>query len=209
MQRVGREDTMKEQKLNFSSAARFASAITLHSGKILVTGGLNRGKEVHLVNGPGYNYSWTQRKEMLYPRAGHAIAKLDIDEEECVIVAGGYDLNRKFHTSVEYYMVNKDTWIRLPYNLPYPRAFFLLQVTTCDICICHQTVFQANEWRITAFGGFYFMDGEPVYPGVATMDRTPEKEWEEWRQEEERDDNQRSSFMHAEVPLSWIQCICA
>ena len=148
MQRVGREDTMKEQKLNFSSAARFASAITLHSGKILVTGGLNRGKEVHLVNGPGYNYSWTQRKEMLFPRAGHAIAKLDIDEEECVIVAGGYDLNRKFHTSVEYYMVNKDTWIRLPYDLPYPRAFFLLQVTTCDICICHQTVFQANEWRI-------------------------------------------------------------
>ena len=137
MQRVGREDTMKEQKLNFSSAARFASAIALHSGKILVTGGLNRGKEVYLVNGPHYNYSWTQRKEMLYPRAGHAIAKLDIDEEECVIVAGGYDLNRKFHTSVEYYMVNKDKWIRLPYDLPYPRAFFLLQVTTCPISIYH------------------------------------------------------------------------
>lgn len=68
---------------------------------------------------------------------------------------------------------------------------------------------QANEWRITAFGGFYFKDRERVYPGIATMARTPEKEWEEWKQEEERDDYQRSSFMHAEVPLSWIQCICA
>ena len=74
--------------------------------------------------------------------------------------------------------------------------------------IYHQTVCQANAWRITAFGGFYLVDGERVYPGIATMDRTPENNWGEWKKEEERDNNQRSGFMHAEVPLSWIHCIC-
>ena len=132
MEKVGGKRRMKEQKLPFNYTSRLAAAITLHSGQILVTGGKNREKQVFLVDVSSKNYIWTPREDMLYPRIGHAIARVNIGPEECVFVAGGYDQNLKFHKSVEFFKVCEDKWRHSPYDLPNPRAFFLLQVITLN-----------------------------------------------------------------------------
>ena len=106
--------------------SRLASAVTLRTGEILVTGGLGSGKEVWLSS-PITPSTWNKRKDMLIGRKGHATAAIILGEQEVVVVAGGWDSSGQELASVLVYTPDQDMWNSLP-NMPSARVDFALKV---------------------------------------------------------------------------------
>ena len=106
--------------------SRHASAITLASGDILVTGGMRRETEVFLVDGRDLAM-WTPRSSMHHPRSGHSSARIVLEREEKVLVVGGWDKRGVCQVTAEIYSLKDDSWERLP-SLPTPRVDFTLKV---------------------------------------------------------------------------------
>lgn len=105
--------------------ARLAAAVTLASGRLLITGGKNQEKETYLVSSDLTN--WEHCAQMHHGRIDHAAARVVIDKEEQVIVAGGWDSFGAIQKTVEIYSLSRDSWTLLP-NLPVARTDFVLQV---------------------------------------------------------------------------------
>ena len=114
------------QEYLYPSLSRLASAVTLSTGEILVTGGLGSGQEVWLSSAiiPS---TWTRRKDMLIGRKGHATAAITLGEQEVVVVAGGWDSSGQELASVQAYTPDKDMWNSLP-DMPSTRMDFTLKV---------------------------------------------------------------------------------
>ena len=132
MQAIGPHGLNEEEKIiidgnkeqNYSS--RLAAAVTLSSGGVLVTGGKGREREVFLLSGP-HLATWQRRADLLHPRMGHAALNLQMDGEEVVMVAGGWDRGGRTLSSVEIFLVGQNVW-RDYVPMPSPRADFTLQV---------------------------------------------------------------------------------
>jgi len=173
-------------------SSRMASAVTLNSGQILVTGGSGMEKDVFLFNGTEQTV-WTHRKPMKEGRLGHASTVTMLAAEETVLVAGGWSRERHPLKSVELYKVGQDTWERLQ-SLPNPRVYFTLQVL---------------DSRIFAIGGYFTKDGndEREYPASASIAWSEDSEWGDWTEEENSFDH-RNGFMTTKVPISWVERLC-
>ena len=107
--------------------SRHASAVTLASGDILVTGGMRRETEAFLVDGRDLT-KWTPRSSMHHPRSGHSSAKIVLDREEKVLVVGGWDKRGVCQATTEIHSIKDDIWESLP-SLPTPRVDFTLKVS--------------------------------------------------------------------------------
>ena len=64
-------------------ASIHASAVSLASGDVLVTGGRWREQEVFLLSGANLA-EWSRRQTMIFPRAGHASARTVVGQQEKV-----------------------------------------------------------------------------------------------------------------------------
>ena len=129
MQEIGRNDlSAEEQNLAPENLSSFlAVAVTLSTGKIFLTGGKNTEKKAFLMGVSEDGVEWTECTNMKYERIGHAGVRILFDQEEQVIVAGGWDLQRKAQKTVEKYSFESNSWKQLS-PLPQPRAYFSLQV---------------------------------------------------------------------------------
>ena len=114
------------QEYLYPSLSRLASAVTLRTGEILVTGGLGSDREVWLSS-PITPSTWNKRKDMLIGRKGHATAAITLGEQEVVVVAGGWDSSGQELASVLVYTPDQDMWNSLP-NMPSTRVDFALKV---------------------------------------------------------------------------------
>ena len=132
MQIVGLEDHGKEHKLTIPGArgepyfSRMASAVTLSTQEVLVTGGRGMEHDVFLLKGADLQ-NWVRQKDMQKGRFCHSSAATTLGNKECVLVAGGWDDKGKPSTSVELFSVDKNSWEHLD-PLPSPRVDFTLQV---------------------------------------------------------------------------------
>ena len=127
-----------------TSQTRFASAVTLKSQDILVTGGLHTLDQVTLIKGPEY-HKMEKRKSMIEGRYWHASAHACTETTEIVIVAGGVDSNRNLIRSVERYKVDLDEWANL-LPLPEPRKDFTLYVSQGIQCIAnHENIYNRGR----------------------------------------------------------------
>ena len=107
-------------------SSSLASAVSLSSGDVILTGGQGQGSAAFLLGGPDMD-TWTQLKSMLSSRYGHASSRISSAQEESVIVAGGWDSRGAAQSKVELYIVKQDTWKQLQ-DMPSPRVLFTLQV---------------------------------------------------------------------------------
>ena len=118
----------KEKDWSLESLASFlAVAVTLSSGKIFLTGGKNTEKKAFLVGISEDAVDWTECSNMKYERIGHAGVRVLFDQEEQVVVAGGWNLQLQAQDTVEKYSFESNSWKQLA-RLPQPRAYFALQV---------------------------------------------------------------------------------
>ena len=141
MQSVGLEQTQEEREVYLDSESdtnRFAAAMTLMSGAVILTGGRNRPREVFHLNNMWGQQNWKSKRlaDMTKGRYGHAITVFFLKGEENVIVAGGCNGKGEVEESVEMYSLRKNSWILLQ-NLPTPRIYFTLQV---DSLLQHETI---------------------------------------------------------------------
>ena len=96
--------------------SRMASAVTLKTGQVLVTGGSGMERDVFLLNGTDLNEG-IRRRSLLVGRLGHASTVRMLRTEEVVLVAGGWSDERKPLNSVELFIVghrheNCSLWLR-------------------------------------------------------------------------------------------------
>ena len=129
VQSVGLWGATKEEQLKVDSnsiSSCLASAVTLSSGDILVTGGQSRARKVVILTGQALG-NWRPMKEMLNGRYGHASSSIVSGFQENVIVAGGWDEQGNIQASVELYGVRDNHWTKLQ-DMPSPRVLFTLQV---------------------------------------------------------------------------------
>ena len=129
MQSVGLQGPREEKRLGVALKAyssSLASAVSLSSGDVILTGGQGQGNAAFLLGSPGMD-TWTRLKSMLSTRYGHASSRIGFGKEESVIVAGGWDSRGVAQSKVELYIVKQDTWRQLQ-DMPSPRVLFTLQV---------------------------------------------------------------------------------
>ena len=134
LQSIGLENWSEEQEIVAARLgepkrayfSRHASAITLASGDILVTGGMRRETEVFLVDGNDVT-KWSPRSSMQHPRSGHSSARIVLGREEKVLVVGGWDKRGVCQATAEIHSLKDDRWESLP-SLPTPRVDFTLKV---------------------------------------------------------------------------------
>ena len=92
-QRVGLGGAAGEEKLILGGgpySTRLAVAVTLSSGDVLVTGGMNRERVTVLLNQSSHGKTLvTELQRMNHGRIGHAGAVMTVQQEEQVVVAGG------------------------------------------------------------------------------------------------------------------------
>ena len=214
MQSVGLYDVGQEQQIRVAGpeggrkkpfSAILASAVTLASGDILVTGGVGREREVYLLAGSDLT-SWTLKTPMTYPRSSHASARIVIGREEKVLAAGGWDSSGEVQATVEIYTRTKDVWETMP-SLPTPRVDFALKVKKNTIS--QFQLAQIVDSVVTVLGGYYGPDAARVFPKLAVISWS-KNQWGVWQQSEgqEKRGQQRSGFMSTEVPLGWIKKLC-
>ena len=108
-------------------ASFLAVAVTLTSGKVFITGGKNSERKAFLLEVTKDAVEWTECADMKYERIGHAGACIVYDQEELVIVAGGWNSQKRAQDTVEKYSFESNSWRSLS-RLPQPRAYFALQV---------------------------------------------------------------------------------
>ena len=130
MQSVGLQDTSKEQQMMVDRrlhSSRFASAVTLSTGDLVITGGKRNQRDAFLIIQSNLT-NWSRLPRMRYGRYAHSSCSFTQDKEERVIVAGGWSEQGKAQASVEIYNFRKERWIELT-SLPSPRVYFFLQVS--------------------------------------------------------------------------------
>ena len=82
----------------------FASAVTLSSGNIVVTGGRQTAQEAVLWTKKGI---WTNLPQMIHGRYGHSSCSVFLEGSEHVLVAGGWDKEGAgVQASVEMYQIS-------------------------------------------------------------------------------------------------------
>ena len=91
------------------------------------SGGRESGNEVHLLSGTK-THTLTKLSSMLNSRYAHASSLIFLNDEQCVVVAGGYDSLHHPQNTVELYNVHENIWTQLE-NLPTPRVLFSIQVS--------------------------------------------------------------------------------
>ena len=127
---MGLRGKLEETSLSVESSSSYssclASAVTLSSGDVILTGGQGQAREVFLVSGAELE-AWKRLSRMSSPRYGHASCCLVVEGEEKVMVAGGWDLKGRVQATVELYSLSKDKWYQLEDMLS-PRVYFSLQV---------------------------------------------------------------------------------
>ena len=101
-----------------------ASAVTLSSGEVFLTGGKTSPRTVCLLSGPKLT-TLTRKAKMIYPRYGHASSRVVLEEQDLVIVAGGWASLGRAQDTAEIYRQN--SWRPLQ-NMPTARVYFTLQV---------------------------------------------------------------------------------
>ena len=129
MQSVGLQDTSKEQQMMVDRSlhsSRFASAVTLSTGDLVITGGKRNQRDAFLIIQSNLT-NWSRLPRMRYGRYAHSSCSFTQDKEERVIVAGGWSEQGKAQASVEIYSFSKEQWIEFT-SLPSPRVYFTLQV---------------------------------------------------------------------------------
>ena len=133
MQSIGLDGRGKEHSLMVPAVkeipyySRMASAITLSTGEVLVTGGSGmKMDDVFLLNGTEMNV-WIRCKPLLEGRLGHASIEQILGSEVTVVVAGGWGNTGQLLASVELFRVEQNRWENLQ-SLPSPRVDFTLQV---------------------------------------------------------------------------------
>ena len=131
LQSVGLDDWGEERVIKIEGPAttfstRQASAVTLESGHLLVSGGFGQEQNVFLVDTFAIT-SWVRKCDMQHPRMGHSSARIVLDAKEMVIVAGGWDRRSAAQASAEIYSLAEDRWQDIP-SLPQARVDFTLNV---------------------------------------------------------------------------------
>ena len=129
MQSVGLQDTSKEQQMMVDRrlhSSRFASAVTLSTGDLVITGGKRNQRDAFLINQSNLT-NWSELPRMRYGRYAHSSCSFTQDKEERVIVAGGWDRRSEAQASAEIYSLAEDQWQDIP-SLPQARVDFTLNV---------------------------------------------------------------------------------
>ena len=206
MQAIGPHGLNEEEKIiidgnkeqNYSS--RLAAAVTLSSGGVLVTGGKGKEREVFLLSGP-HLATWQRRADLLHPRMGHAALNLQMDGEEVVMVAGGWDGGGRTLSSVEIFLVGQNVW-RDYVPMPSPRADFTLQVRPGH----PQSKDLNNPWqvingKVTAIGGL--SSDDKFSPSADLTITSSQPLWTELDH-----GCHRAGFVSVKVPRRWIQEMC-
>ena len=143
IQGIGRNGlSTKEQDLPSENLASFlAVAVTLSSGKIFLTGGKSTERKAFLMMDVSEDaVEWTECTNMKYERIGHAGVRILFNQEEQVIVAGGWNLQWNAQDTVEKYSFKSNSWKQLS-RLPQPRAYFSLQVIRAQNFLYHKLFF--------------------------------------------------------------------
>ena len=110
-------------------SSRLASAVTLSSGDVFLTGGKTQERNAFLVSWDMQG-GWTMKQlwRMKHGRIGHGGVTVVVNQEEQVVVAGGWDAVGQIQDSVEMFSMKTKAW-RMLQPLPTPRTDFILQVT--------------------------------------------------------------------------------
>ena len=135
IQRVGLQGTHPEEQLEVDSEpyyTRLAAAVSISSGDILITGGMHKERDVFLLSSAGL---LKRCRSMKHGRFGHAATRLLVDQEEIVVVAGGFTRTQvasgrsefEARAMVEMFSTSSMAWLQLP-SLPHARVYFMLQV---------------------------------------------------------------------------------
>ena len=129
MQSVGTNEVFEEQPIEINSelvSFWFASAVTLTTGNIVLTGGRNTAHEAVLRSNLGI---WTRLPQMLHGRYGHSSCSVFLEDSEHVLVAGGWDREGGVQATVELYKISqpKSGWRDIG-RMVSPRTLFTLQV---------------------------------------------------------------------------------
>ena len=129
MQSVGMNKMFEEQQIEIDSelvSSWFASAVTLTTGNIVLTGGRHTANEAVLRSNQGI---WTGLPQMIHGRYGHSSCSIFHDDNEHVLVAGGWDREGGIQATVELYKISKPErgWIEIG-SMVSPRTLFTLQV---------------------------------------------------------------------------------
>ena len=135
---------MVDERLHSS---RFASVVTLSTGDLVITGGKSNQRNAFLISQANLT-NWNRLPRMKYGRFGHSSCRIIQDEEESVIVAGGWREEEgnflKAQSSVEIYNFRKERWIELT-SLPSPRVYFFLQVSDKSLLACLHRFLTGNR----------------------------------------------------------------
>ena len=128
MQSVGLSEVFEEQPIEIDSelvSFWFASAVTLTTGNIVLTGGRHTAHEAVLRS----NGIWTRLPQMLHGRYGHSSCSVFLEDNEHVLVAGGWDREGGVQATVELYKISqpKRGWRDIG-RMVSPRTLFTLQV---------------------------------------------------------------------------------
>ena len=130
MQSITIEEPSKEQRMMVGQklhSSLFASAVTLSSGDLIITGGKKSPRDAFLIS--RFNLTnWSRLPRMKHGRFSHSSCILIQDKEERVLVAGGWSEQGRAQASVEIYSVLKEQWKDFT-SLPSPRVYFSLQVS--------------------------------------------------------------------------------
>lgn len=131
MHSVGLQDPGEERQIKVGQDKKYksiqASAVTLSSGDVLVTGGImGRQDEVYLFTDADQT-RWTQKQSMNHPRSGHSSTRVVLERKEKVLVAGGWINGEQATASAEIYTLGQDNWMLLP-AMPAARVDFTLKV---------------------------------------------------------------------------------
>ena len=114
---------------NKSHSSLFASAVTLSSGDLFMTGGKDAPHDAFLISQFDLT-NWRRLPQMKHGRFAHSSCNFVQDEEEFVIVAGGWGVEGdtlRAQAFVEIYNLSEAHWRELT-SLPSPRVYFSLQV---------------------------------------------------------------------------------
>ena len=129
MQSVGLSEVFEEQQIEMNSelvSFWFASAVTLTTGNIVLTGGRHTAHEAVLRSNLGI---WTRLPQMLHGRYGHSSCSVFLEDSEHVLVAGGWDREGGVQATVELYKISQPErgWRDIG-RMVSPRTLFTLQV---------------------------------------------------------------------------------
>ena len=211
LQSVGLQEPSEEKQISVEHkklTSRFASAVTLSNGDLVITGGKMCPRDAFLIS--GFNLTnWSRLPQMNHGRYAHSSCSLTQDNQEIVIVAGGWSSQGEAQSSVEMYSFSKQLWTRCS-SLPSPRVYFSLQVKKVLAVLRNLSNFlQVTNVVIQAIGGYYKKETKKVFPGLATLERKNKLLEVMWSEEKNVDDTQRqrSGFMTAQVPVPWLTCI--